>query len=279
MSHDGKREISLEDLLRMKRAECPPAEFWVRFDEELRAKQLAALVQRRAWWRRSPNWASLFCAFRVIRFPVGAIAVLAISFITVGETAWWGKPVSMPGADPSAPATSEPEEVAAPSKGLRRTDAASELAIIDSADVKEEDSGLRTAVSSGRSAAESVEVPTRLLARSLVDSDASPSGRSIAANLIVAEEVEPQLVRSYLGARPGGEHSILTMRTTVDPLQQMTHPSEIRLARYRSPLVASISSEGEDRTGERVARRLSDERLYEQVNRFGARGDRLHVRF
>jgi len=46
--HPGK--VTLEDLLRAKRAERPPAEFWTRFEEELRAKQLAALVQQRPWW-------------------------------------------------------------------------------------------------------------------------------------------------------------------------------------------------------------------------------------
>lgn len=42
---------SLEELIRVKRAERPPAEFWKRFEEELRAKQLAAIVERRPWWQ------------------------------------------------------------------------------------------------------------------------------------------------------------------------------------------------------------------------------------
>ncbi len=42
---------SLEELIRIKRAERPPAEFWQRFEQELRAKQLAAIVEPRTWWR------------------------------------------------------------------------------------------------------------------------------------------------------------------------------------------------------------------------------------
>lgn len=42
---------TLEELIRLKRAERPPAEFWKRFEEELRAKQLAAIVEPRPWWQ------------------------------------------------------------------------------------------------------------------------------------------------------------------------------------------------------------------------------------
>ena len=46
MKHDGKRSVSLEDLLRLKRAERPPESYWADFDRQLRAKQLAALVEK-----------------------------------------------------------------------------------------------------------------------------------------------------------------------------------------------------------------------------------------
>ena len=51
MKPHRQRPVSLEDLLRLKRAERPPAEFWQDFDRQLRAKQLAALVQSRPWWQ------------------------------------------------------------------------------------------------------------------------------------------------------------------------------------------------------------------------------------
>ena len=40
MNPESTRPIVIEDLLRLKRAERPPAEFWSTFDRELRAKQL-----------------------------------------------------------------------------------------------------------------------------------------------------------------------------------------------------------------------------------------------
>ena len=39
MSHLEKRPVTIEDLLRLKSTERPPAEFWDKFDRELRAKQ------------------------------------------------------------------------------------------------------------------------------------------------------------------------------------------------------------------------------------------------
>ena len=51
MNRDGKRPVSVEDLLRLKRAERPPDSFWADFDRQLRAKQLAALVEKRPWWQ------------------------------------------------------------------------------------------------------------------------------------------------------------------------------------------------------------------------------------
>ena len=59
-----KRPITLEDILRLKRAERPPAEFWDSFDRQLRAKQLAALVEKRPWWRSLPPPTHARCAAR-----------------------------------------------------------------------------------------------------------------------------------------------------------------------------------------------------------------------
>ena len=54
MNHEKKRAVTIEDLLHLKRTERPPAEFWTHFERDLRAKQLAALVEKRPWWRTLP---------------------------------------------------------------------------------------------------------------------------------------------------------------------------------------------------------------------------------
>ncbi len=83
MNDDRPRQkISVEDLLRIKRAERPPAEFWVSFESELRAKQLAAIVEKRPWWH---SLSRAFAGVARLHLPLGATAVLAVTFLTVRE--------------------------------------------------------------------------------------------------------------------------------------------------------------------------------------------------
>ena len=82
MNQEHKRPVTLEDLFRLKRAERPPAEFWARFDHELRAKQLAAIVEKRPWWRTLP---SAFGSLSRYHVPLGATAILALTVLTVRE--------------------------------------------------------------------------------------------------------------------------------------------------------------------------------------------------
>src|SRR5258706_16459734 len=83
MNSDRNRPITIEDLIRLKRAERPPADFWTRFDRELRAKQLAALVSKRPWWQTLPT--ATFRAFSRFRLPLGAAAVFGLAFLTVRD--------------------------------------------------------------------------------------------------------------------------------------------------------------------------------------------------
>lgn len=47
---------SLEDLLRLKRAERPDEAFWSDFDRGMRQKQLAAIIEPRPWWLGMSLW-------------------------------------------------------------------------------------------------------------------------------------------------------------------------------------------------------------------------------
>lgn len=78
------KKVTLEALLRLKRAERPEPEFWQRFEHDLRAKQLAAIVEPRPWWvaLRLPQAARMVARFQV---PVGAAAVLALGFVVIRE--------------------------------------------------------------------------------------------------------------------------------------------------------------------------------------------------
>ena len=50
VSDDGQDKVSLEDLLRIKRAERPDEAFWNRFDKELHERTLQALVKKDPWF-------------------------------------------------------------------------------------------------------------------------------------------------------------------------------------------------------------------------------------
>lgn len=68
-------------------------------------------------------------------------------------------------------------------------------------------------------------------------------------------------------------------RPTVEPLQQITPPGERRGARILTAMVSMASVEHAMRTTERAASRLSEEQLYEQIHRFGARGAGVNLKF
>ena len=80
MKQDKNRKITLEDLLTLKRAERPPAEFWSRFESEMRAKQLSAIVGKRTWRDSLPR---LFAAAYRLQLPFGAAAALALTWASV----------------------------------------------------------------------------------------------------------------------------------------------------------------------------------------------------
>ncbi|MEO5958512.1 MAG: hypothetical protein ABIR80_05310, partial [Opitutaceae bacterium] len=82
MNRENQHPITLEDIIRLKRAERPPAQFWERFDRELRAKQLSALLEKRPWWREiSFSWA--VPRFGRYTLPLGAAAILAVGFMAM----------------------------------------------------------------------------------------------------------------------------------------------------------------------------------------------------
>jgi hypothetical protein len=83
---------TLEELLRLKRAERPADEFWARFDAGLRAKQLSALVEKPSWTAALRARLAWFAA------PLGATAAAALAVTVWLQT----RPVPLAVA-PSAP--------------------------------------------------------------------------------------------------------------------------------------------------------------------------------
>ncbi len=279
MKPESKRTIAIEDLLRLKRAERPPAEFWSQFERELRAKQLAALMARRPWWQRLPSVAPFFVRHRIL---IGATAVLAVTVVSLRNPR--PSPVSVANAERvTAPVNLNVSPIAASvSTPARSTDVevvASERTVSFSA------------VVAGSATLPQGDVVTLAAATSQLSAGVEPQvGLPISA---VKAEVQPPVPRfvatglavasldtaTTRGLGTGFEGRVAATRTTVEPLHQMTSPSETRRARFLTAMVSMAALEAPVRSTERAANRIDEERLYEQVSRFGARGDRLNVKF
>ena len=77
---NSERRVTVEELLRFKRAERPGEEFWAGFERQLKQRQLAAAIRaRRSWWES---------ALAVLpRFAVAIPAGAAAAFVA-GYFAW-----------------------------------------------------------------------------------------------------------------------------------------------------------------------------------------------
>jgi len=267
---EDKSQVSVEDLLRLKRAERPAPEFWSQFERELRQKQLTALVQKRRWWHEFPIWLT-----RRAYVPVGAAAVLTISLVAVRYSA----PTSGPAAQ-----SDDRSSVAVPVQKL----------VIEMLPATEIDVTGRSASPSevpagpamNRTSHEAVEVarvdvdPTAsvgLIPVPVATSEVeSPSARSIAANLASLEQSEPELVNAVMGSRLSSP-----VRAQV---ASVTEGSEVEPARkYR--LIAryaehSVSPEpaAPALVRERIARRLGDD-IGDRISRIGVEGSRVSLKF
>ncbi|MDR1279271.1 MAG: hypothetical protein LBK99_00420 [Opitutaceae bacterium] len=87
MKHPEQKKtvVTVEDLLRLKRAERPPGEFWARFETGLRTKQLAACIEPRPWWL---GMALLWRKSAPFALPAGALAALALTVVGVQRVAF-----------------------------------------------------------------------------------------------------------------------------------------------------------------------------------------------
>ena len=256
-------------------------EFWNQFERELRAKQLAALMARRPWWQRLPSVGPFFVRHRIL---IGASAVLAVTVISLRNPR---QPVmSVASAERvTSPATvvGVPVSVAmsGSSRAADRTVATTErtatLALADTGTRIVAPTDLVIVTTKVGNAVAVALVPQLGAIGPVAETEFQASvSRFVATTLTAAVPVEGSTTR-VIGS--GFEAWVMPARTTVEPLHQMISPSETRRAKLLTAMVSMASLENSARATERVANRIDDERLYEQVSRFGARGDRLNVKF
>jgi hypothetical protein len=282
MNPDSKRPITIEDLLRLKRAERPPAEFWNEFDRALRAKQLAALVEKRPWWQTMPR---VFSGFRRYHIPIGASAIIAVTFFAFREN--------------SATSAAQREQSSVQPTGVASTTlpaVAREVRTEGVATSAKSEPRAQNVYAAGESARAAVPPtvmasdglapsnPTRILplisapSTELMQEELSPSARAIAENLASVRGTEPVLGRSLL-ASTGGLEARSNSRITVEPLQQIMPPSDRRRSNLLTAMVSMASLETPMRTNDRTVSRLSQEELYDRFHRFDARASSLNMKF
>ena len=277
MKSESNRSVTIEHLLRLKRAEVPPAEFWSTFDRELRAKQLAALVAKRPWWQRLPKAFSKLTRYRV---PLGASAVLAITFFTVRD-----RDDTAPAVSANSSVESVAVDVTSERQEARQESMPSAAAAVPVADAISVPSGATSVpVESLVAGPAPVEVSGALLGASSpsenwVADSTTPSSRHIAANLASIQSSDSLHPRTLLGVTSGFETRMMPQRNAIEPLQQMTPPSDTRRSRLLTAMVSAASLETSTRTTARAASRIEEERLYDQIQRFGARADRVQMKF
>lgn len=293
MNPESKRPIQVEDLLRLKRAERPPAEFWTEFDRQLRAKQLAALVAKRPWWHRVPT---VFSGFGRFALPVGATAALALTFVALRET----PPPSVasgeavPAADLAGSAASRGVVVAATAveADLRSTRehavAASGQAIrgesATTTNASPQAATMLVALASEATLPGELSGMIPLLGTSGAESDSlvsdfASSTRFASDSSSASSTLDSMVGRGLLESAVGFASRSLAARPAVEPLQQITPPGGRIRSKMLTAMVSMHATETPARAHERVSSRIDEERLSDQIQRLGARGDRLIWRF
>ncbi len=266
---DQSSKVTIEDLLRLKRAERPDPEFWSGFERELRQKQLTALVQKRRWWHELPVLLN-----RRLYMPAGAVAIVAFTLVTVRYSA----PTQIAHVANTAP-------------GIAAADPAIETlatTVVDQGQSGKHEESIATAVES-RGAVATDPAPAAqvkiddargaLLMLASRETESSPV-RLFAANLSRLEQSEPDLASSVLGSRLSSPARVQPAAVSQSELASMTNASASKyrlIARYADRSLSPEPS-APALVRERLARRLGDD-LGDSISRIGVVGSRVSLKF
>jgi len=269
-----RRPVTIEDLVRLKRAERPPAEFWTEWDRQLRTKQLAAILDKRPWWRDALPRLGL--ALGRYHLPLGATAILALTIVTVREYRSVNTELSVPAAAPVA-------RVGAPSAKLDGADAGSLAELRQPAATVASDEIADESTQPQKTAHTVSLLPATR--DSIMDAMSRPAAREIAANLAVARATDPGLARILKSAVA---YDLSAPRARAEePLARVAALHDIRQGRLQVYATnaaytpdATDSNSAISRFHDRQVSHLSEDQLYEAAaRRIGAAGDRAWVKF
>lgn len=252
-------KVSLEDVLRLKRAERPTPEFWSNFERELRQKQLTALVEKRRWWHGFPGLLT-----RRVYLPAGAAAAVVFTLVAVRYNA----PVHV--------AQVQSEDAPQIVDAVRAVEMLP-TTVVESFDARYEQPVL---VAQRVPAKDESPAPVGAAVMDVGQEEISPSARSIAANLARLEQSEPDLLHAVMGNRLSSPARVQTAMARLEPESAPAHDSSSRyrlIARYADRALSPVPSAPAP-VRERIARRLGDD-LVDDVSRIGVGGNRVSLKF
>lgn len=293
------RKVSLEDVLRLKRLERPEPAFWDQFERQLREKQLAAIVAKRPWWQL--DFGRVMAGVARARVPVGAAAVLTLTFLVVREYRTPVKPVEQATPSEGVIASSQPVSNAIDAALIAEGNSRSSGSAVEIAAI---DRGTSATLSSAS------ETPVRAASVSYASASAGDSGTSQGAPTAISQMIpwigdaidastnalvsgvtrslEPTLVslRDASIDVPSSARSRALQVSSAssaslaneEPLAKLAGPSNSQRARLATYVAAAFKSDsdrsanGEHRARERAISRMSDDELYSSVSRVGVAG-------
>jgi hypothetical protein len=284
-------KVTIEDLIRLKRCERPPVEFWADFDRQMREKQLAAIVKKRpSVWSWSRVWLTR------VGVPIGAAAAFAFAFVTVkqhrssGSEAVTAVPLhsSAPVATQSdrsqsnadlAQTREEAPALPSRSEAYAQADAAPSSTVEDSTD---RGSALDTADTSKQMATDENNSSSSRPDRSDFIAPGLSMASARAGMMAASETSEPEFIQAL--QRSGVEVRPLPGKVpSVEPLTQVTTPKDARRAKLLAYISSSAghSSEasGALRSRERITSHLQEQALYDSISRLGLNADRVSIKF
>jgi hypothetical protein len=247
-----KNTITVEDLLKLKRAERPPAEFWAKFDAEMRAKQLSAIVSKRPWW---DSLSRGYSVMRRLQLPMGAAAAVALTWVGVHYSGTTAAPVRELAANAVTPPAAALVHASAPASA-KVAPAVQQVAAATSSAVAVADAPVVAQTSSHIVRAPESTPP--------VAASASPFADGIAVTLADYRTPSTDLPQtSVFSSDRDFEPTVAVARRSVsEPLAKMD-PAEERRARLLAPaLPAGPRTFASDWMKERAS---SNDRMYESM--------------
>src|SRR5450432_1348349 len=227
MKRDTDQKITVEDLIRLKKAERPPAEFWARFESEIRAKQLSAIVSKRPWW---DGISRVYAVVNRHHLPFGAAAALALTF--AGFRYLGGHPEAVD--TPRLLATQPMAARAVPARPVQ---------VVETPARPQEEVEMASRESSPVREAVAAEVAQAPAAKSPEFASRPPFADGIAVTLADFREPAPTYgSQSVFGTDRDFEPAAASSRTAIsEPLARMD-PSAERRARLLAPALPAYTS-------------------------------------